>query len=331
VTRKVLVMGASGFVGSHVTRQLVERGDDVRVYLRDTSLTVAIDDLDVERHHGDLHDVEAIRAAMADRDVVFYCVVDTRFHLRDPAPLFATNVESLRRVLDVAVDADLSKFVFCSTIGTIAIAPDGELATEDMPFNWPGRGGPYIESRRRAEDMVLAYARERGLPAVAMCVSNPYGPQDFQPSQGMMIKMAALGRVPAYLNGVSTEVVGIEDVATAFLLAAEKGRVGERYIISESYMPMRDMLTTAANAVGARPPRVGVPLAVAYGVAGALGLAGRVLGRDVPMNVTGVRLLHVMSPADHGKATRELGWHPGPAAEAIARAARFHVERERRR
>src|SRR6185312_9499143 len=90
--RKVLVMGASGFVGSHVTRKLVERGDDVRVYLRESSSTVAIDDLDVERSYGDLHDVDAMRAAMSDRDVVFYCVVDTRFYLRDPSPLFETNV-----------------------------------------------------------------------------------------------------------------------------------------------------------------------------------------------------------------------------------------------
>jgi nucleoside-diphosphate-sugar epimerase len=319
-------MGASGFVGSHVTRKLVERGDDVLVYLRKSSSTVAIDDLDVERCYGDLKDAEALRTAMADRDVVFYCVVDTRFHLRDPAPLFETNVNSLRRVLDVAAQADLSRFVFCSTIGTIAIATGSELVTEDMPFNWPGKGGPYIESRRQAEDLVLTYARERGVPAVIMCVSNPYGPLDFQPSQGLMVKMAAFGKVPAYLKGVSTEVVGIEDVADAFLLAAEHGRVGERYIISESFMSMRELLSTAAAAVGAKPPRLGVPLPVAYAIAGILGATGRLLRRDVPMNVTGVRLLHIMSPADHGKATRELGWKPGSTAESIRRAARFYVE-----
>ena len=192
--RKVLVMGATGFVGSHVTRKLVERGDDVRVYLRKSSNTVAIDDLDVERCYGDLRDEDAVRAAMSDRDVVFYCVVDTRFYLRDPTPLFETNVESLRRVLDVAAHADLDRFVFCSTIGTIAIAENGESATEDMPFNWAGKGGAYIESRRQAEDLVLDYARTKGLPAVALCVSNPYGPLDWQPNQGLMVQMAALGK-----------------------------------------------------------------------------------------------------------------------------------------
>lgn len=181
-------MGASGFVGSHVTRRAVARGDDVRVYLRKSSSTAGIDDLDVERCYGDLHDEQAVRAAMSDRDIVFYCVVDTRFNLRDPAPLFQTNVESLRRVLDIAKQAQLFRFVFCSTIGTIAIAAGTELVTEDMPFNWADRGGAYIASRRQAEDMVLRYARDEGLPAVAMCVSNPYGPLDFQPHQGMMVR-----------------------------------------------------------------------------------------------------------------------------------------------
>ncbi len=324
--RRVLVMGASGFVGSHVTRKLVERGDDVRVYLRKSSNTVAIDDLDVERAFGDLRDDEALRAAMADRDVVFYCVVDTRFYLRDPAPLFETNVESLRRVLDIAVDANLDRFVFCSTIGTIAIAENGESATEDMPFNWEGVGGAYIESRRQAEDLVLEYARTKGLPAVAMCVSNPYGPLDWQPHQGMMVKAAALGKMPVYVKGVSTEVVGIEDVADAFLLAAERGRNGERYIISESFMPMRQMFETAASAVGAKPPRFGVPLAMLYAVGWIMGAASRVLRRDLSMNVTGVKLLHMMSAADHSKATRELGWEPRPTAESIKRAAQFYVE-----
>jgi nucleoside-diphosphate-sugar epimerase len=323
-------MGSTGFVGSHVTRKLVEHGDEVRVYMRKSSNTVAIDDLDVERCYGDLRDENALRSAMADRDVVFYCVVDTRFYLRDPSPLFETNVESLRRVLDIAVDdAQLDRFVFCSTIGTIAIAENGESATEDMPFNWPDKGGAYIDSRRQAEDMVLKYARDRGLPAVAMCVSNPYGPLDWQPHQGLMVKMAAFGKMPVYVKDVSTEVVGIEDVAEAFLLAAERGRIGERYIISESFMPMRQMFETAASAVGAKPPRFGVPLAMLYAVGWIMGVASRVLRRDLSMNLTGVRLLHIMSPADHSKATRELGWAPRPTAESIRRAAQFYVDQAR--
>jgi nucleoside-diphosphate-sugar epimerase len=324
--RRALVMGANGFVGSHVTRKLVERGDDVRVYLRKTSSTRGIDHLDVERCYGDLYDEEALRAAMSGRDTVYYCVVDTRFHLRDPAPLFETNVNCLRRVLDAAAEAALHRFVFCSTIGTVAIGDGRRPVTEDMPFDWQDKGGAYIRSRCQAESMVLRYAREHGVPSVAMCVSNPYGPGDWQPRQGLLVKYAALGKVPVYLRGVACEVVGVEDVADAFLLAGEHGRIGERYIISESYMPMRDMLTAAASAVGAKSPRIGVPLASAYAVVAIASAAGRLLRRDIGINLTGLRLLHIMPPADHSKASEELGWHPRPTVDSIERAARFYVE-----
>ena len=326
--RKVLVMGASGFVGSHVTRQLADRGDDVRVYLRKSSSTVAIDDLDVQRCYGDLYDEEALRGAMSDRDVVFYCVVDTRFHVRDPAPLFETNVNCLRRVLDIASKADLDRFVYCSTIGTIGTIAlgNGRPATEDDPFNWEDIGGPYVEARRQGEDMVLEYANAGRPPGVVMNVSNPYGPRDWQPSQGLMVAMAAFGKIPVYVKGVATEVVGVEDTAAAFLLAGDRGRVGERYIVSESHMSMREMFETAATAVGAKPPRFGVPLAALYAIGYASSILSTILRRDLPMNVTGVRLLHTTSPADHGKATRELGWEPRPTAESIRRAAQFYVE-----
>ncbi|MCW2515398.1 MAG: NAD-dependent dehydratase [Mycobacterium sp.] len=209
---KKLVIGASGFLGSHVTRQLVQRGDDVRVILRKTSSTKAIDDLDVERHYGDVFDDDALRAAMEGVDDVFYCVVDARAWLRDPAPLFRTNVEGLQHVLDVAVDANLHRFVFTSSIGTIGIPADDRPATEDDAMNWAEVGGGYIESRVAAENLVLKYAAERGLPAVAMCVANTYGPGDYAPTpHGGLLAAAARGGMPAYVKDTASEVVGIED------------------------------------------------------------------------------------------------------------------------
>jgi nucleoside-diphosphate-sugar epimerase len=115
-------------------------------------------------------------------------------------------------------------------------------------------------------------------------------------------------------------------VAEAFLLAGERGRIGERYIISETYMSMREMFETAATAVGAKPPRIGVPLVAVRAAGYAASIAGRLLRRDLQINATGVRLLHMTSPADHGKAVRELGWKPRPAAESIRHAAQFYVE-----
>lgn len=328
IGRRALVMGASGFVGSHVTRQLVERGDEVRVLLRTTSSTRGIDDLDVELHYGDLVDEQAVRRAMADRDVVYYCVVDARAWLHDPAPLFTTNVEGLRHVLDVAAEANLHRFVFLSTIGTVAVGSDGTPASEETPFNWHGQGGPYIESRLQAEQLVMRYAAERGLPAVAMCVSNTYGPRDWQPTpHGSLVAAAALGKMPVYVKGVAAEVVGIEDAAAAMLLAGEHGRIGERYIISESYMTTRGVLETAAHAVGVRPPRFGVPLQLVT----MFGHAVSLLRLGFPVNATTVRLMRLTSPLDHNKAIRELGWNPNPTSDSIRRAAHFYVERAQRR
>lgn len=319
-------MGASGNVGSCVVRHLVERGDDVRVLLRRTSSTRGIDGLDVERVYGDVFDSEALAKAMTDRDVVYYCVVDTRAELRDPAPLFRTNVEGLRNTLDVAVQADLKRFLFLSTIGTIAVGRNGETVDETTPFNWAADGGGYIASRRQAEQLVMDCVAQRGLPAIALNVSNPFGPPDYNPRQGLFVKMAALGKMPFYVRGVGSEVVGLDDAADALLLAAERGRIGERYIISDRYMSQRELMTIAAQAVGQKPPRFGIPMGLVYALGHVAGMVAKVLRKDWPFNAHAAKLMDLTSPADHGKATRELGWRPEPVEHSIARAAQFHVE-----
>jgi dihydroflavonol-4-reductase len=248
---------------------------------------------------------------MVGCDDVFYCVADTRAWLRDPAPLFRTNVEGLRHALDAAVDADLPRFVFTSTIGTLALSENGRPVTEDEPFNWADKGGGYIRSRVEAEQLVFQYVRERGLPAVALCVSNTYGPGDFQLTpHGSLLAAAAKGKMPVYVKGMSMEVVGIQDAARALILAAEKGRVGERYIISERFISARELYGTAAAAGDARPQRLGIPLKVMYALGFGGDVAATVLRRDMLLSTLSVRLMHIMSPMDHGKAERELGWHP---------------------
>lgn len=316
-----LVIGASGFLGSHVTRQLVQNGERVRVMVRRTSSTRGIDDLDVERVYGDVFDDAALRQAMSGCDVVYHCVVDARMWLRDAAPLFATNVEGLRHVLDAALQADLRTFVFTSTTGTLAVSTSRPVTEED-PHNWTG-GGAYIEARIAAEDLVLRYAREKGLPAVAMCISTTYGPGDWQPTpHGSMIAQVAKGRFPFYLD-FSSEVVGIDDAARAMLLAAEHGRPGQRYIISDSYLSGREVHEIAARAVGVRPPRIKLPMRLLYTGARINDVAARVLRRDLPFALAGMRMADQMSALDHSKAERELGWHPRPVRDSIAAAAKF--------
>lgn len=318
---KKLVIGASGFLGSHVTRQLVEAGEDVRVMLRKTSSTKGIDDLKVERQYGDIFDDAALRAAMDGCDVVYYCVVDARMWLRDPAPLFRTNVQGLRHVLDAAVAANLRKFVFTSSSGTLAIN-DHRLVTEADPHNWTD-GGAYIESRVAAENLVLQYAREKGLPAVAMCISTTYGPRDWAPTpHGGAIARVAAGQMPFYM-GFALEAVGIEDAARAMLLAAEKGRNGERYIISDRSISTKELHAIAARAVGRRPPRIPIPMPALLLASRINDLAARLLNRDLPFAYVGAKMARLMSPLDHSKAERELGWKPEPVEDSIAKAAQW--------
>lgn len=324
-TTTALVIGASGFLGSHVTRQLVRGGVNVRVMLRRTSSTRGIDDLDVTRYYGDIFDDDTLRTAMAGCDVVYYCVVDARMWLRDPEPLFRTNVLGLQHVLDVATAAGLRKFVFTSTTGTLA-SRTSRPVTEDDPHNWIDEGGAYIESRVAAENLVLNYARSQGLPAVALCISTTYGAGDWQPTpHGSLIGRVATGKFPFYFD-FAAEVVGIEDAARAMLLAAEHGRNGERYIISDRYMSNRDIHEVAANVVGMPVPRIRLPMTLLYAVARVNDLAARILRRELPFAVVGLRMAELMSPLDHSKAERELGWTPIPAEVGVRAAARFFYD-----
>jgi dihydroflavonol-4-reductase len=321
MVRKKLVIGASGFLGSHVTRQLVAAGEDVRVLIRPTSSTRGIDGLDVEIGHGDIFDEDAVRSAMSGCDVVYYCVVDARAWLRDPTPLYRTNVEGLRHVLDVAVDAGLERFVFTSSIGTIGRVEHG-LADERTAHNWLEAGGGYIRSRVQAENLVLAYHRDKGLPAVAMCVANTYGSGDWQPTpHGGLVAAAVRGKLPFYISGAQAEVVGIDDAARALILAGERGRPGERYIVSERFMSAHEIYHAACSAVDVAPPKYGVPLAVMSALGRVSQFVARLRRRDTALTVLSMRLLHIMSPMSHDKAVRELGWAPKPTTDALAEAA----------
>lgn len=320
-----LVIGANGFLGSHVTRQLVAAGADVRAMVRPTANTRSIDDLDVTRFHGDVFDTATVRRAMAGCDDVYYCVVDTRAWLQDPAPLFRTNVDGLRNVLEVAKNAELRRFVFTSTYATVG-RRHGHVATEDDPID-RRRLTPYVESRVQAEDMVLRYATEAGLPAVAMCVSTTYGSGDWgRTPHGAFIAGAVFGKLPFLMNGIQLEVVGVDDAARALLLAAEHGRNGERYLISERMMPLKEVVKIAADEAGVPPPRRSISVPALYAL-GALGsLRARLTGKDAELSLASVRMMRAEAEVDHGKATRELGWKPRPVEESIREAARFWAE-----
>jgi dihydroflavonol-4-reductase len=322
-----LVIGANGFLGSHVTRQLVAKGVsenyEVRAMVREDANTRSIDDLELTRFHGDVFDTDTVREAMDGVDDVYYCVVDTRAWLRDASPLFRTNVEGLRNVLDVAVkQPNLRRFIFTSTYATVG-RRHGHVATEDDVIASRGLT-PYVQSRVQAENLVMRYVADAGLPAVAMCVSTTYGDGDWAGTpHGAFIAGAVFGKLPFLMNGIQLEVVGVDDAARAMILAAEHGRIGERYLVSERMMALNDSIRIAADEAGVPPPQRAISVPMLYALAAAGTAKAKLTGTDAQLSLTSVRMMRAEAPVDSGKAKRELGWEPRPVEESIREAARF--------
>lgn len=320
---KAIVMGANGFLGSHVTQELVKNGRDVRVMIRKNADTRGIDGLDVERVYGDVLDPTSLENAMQGCDTVFYCVVDTRAWLRDPAPLFRVNVDGLRNTLDVALKCGIRKFIFTSSIGTIGKSDSG-TATETDTFNWHKLAPDYIISRLDAENLLLQYCKRYGLHGCAMCVANTYGAGDYAPTpHGQLLYEGATGKIPFYWAGTSSSV-GITDAARAMVLAEQYGRRGERYIVADKTLTFRELFTIGASELGTKPPSVKIPLAVMYGIAAIATVVAAITKVDNKLPIASVRLTHFMDDMDSSKARRELHWTPEPVENSIRAAVRFY-------
>ena len=263
--KPVLVAGASGFVGSHVARLLVKQGRNLRLLLRKSSNRDAVKDLDAEIHYGDVLDTASLHAAMDGVGSVFYSVLDPRFWLTDTTPIYRNNVEGLVNAMNVALECGVERFVFTSTMGTLGLNPNG-LVTEDIAFNWRDRASAYILARLEAETRFLACCREQGLPGVALCIANTYGPEDYQPTpHGNMLWQVAKGQA-RYALDAGAPTIDIRDAAEAAVLAERYGRVGERYIIANEFISNRDFYALAAREGGNPPPKL-IPLRTAYAVA----------------------------------------------------------------
>lgn len=312
-----LVTGATGFVGWHVARLLVERGEAVRCLVRATSDTSRLEPLGVELVVGDLRDAESLLAACRGCRIVCHVAADYRFWWRDATEPYRINVDGTRNLLAAAGDAE--RIVYTSTVGTIRYPHDDTPSAETTPTTLDDMIGHYKRSKYLAEQVALERARA-GQPIVVVQPSTPVGEMDARPTPtGKIIVDFLRGRMPAYVD-TGFNLVDVRDVAAGHLLAAERGRVGERYILGCRNLSLRDCLWLLAEVAGRRPPRLRLPYAVAWLAGAGSELAARVRGGEPGIPLESVRMSRYRMYFDAAKARAELGLPQSPVDEALARA-----------
>ena len=323
----VLVTGASGFVGSAVARCLIDAGFDVRVLMRPHSDRRNIKGLAVEVATGDLMDVTSLERALDGRRALFHVAADYRLWVRDPAPMFGANVDGTRHLMRASLAVGVERIVYTSSVATLGLRRDGQLADEDTPSTVADMIGAYKRSKFLAEAEVRRMIEDDGLPAVIVHPSAPVGPRDVKPTPtGRMILEAAMGRMPAYVD-TGLNVVHVDDVARGHLLAFEKGVVGDRYILGGEDMSLKYILDEIA-AITERPaPRVRLPHNLILPVALVAEAWTRLSGGGEPfVTVDGVRMAKKRMYFSSAKARRELGYDPRPARQALADAIAWFRE-----
>src|SRR5579872_7472152 len=318
-----LVTGASGFLGGHVVRLLAERGERVRVLLRPASQTRLLEGLAVERVWGDLRDPASLEKALAGVSTVYHVAADYRLWARDPREIYESNVQGTRNLLEAARRAQVGKFVYTSTVGTVAVPRDGVLPDESVVTSVDEMIGAYKRSKWLAEQEARQ-AAAAGLPVVIVNPTTPVGPGDAKPTPtGRIIVDFLNGRMPAYVD-TGLNFVPVEDAAAGHLLAAERGRLGERYILGGENLTLKQALEILSRVSGRPAPRVRVPhvlaMAAGYGDA-ALSL---LLRREPRIPLEGVRMARHSMFVNSEKARAELGFSPGPVAAALERAVRWY-------
>ena len=316
-----LVTGATGFVGSAVARKLIGAGKAVRVLVRAESDRRNIDGLRVETVEGSLGDRASLARALKGCDALYHVAADYRLWVRDPDRMYANNVEGTRNIMEAALDAGVGRIIYTSSVAVLGLNPDGTPADEDLPVSVDDMIGHYKRSKFLAEEEVRRMITEEDLPTVIVNPSTPIGPRDIKPTPtGRMIVEAAAGRMPAYVD-TGLNLVHVDDVAAGHLLAFERGRVGERYILGAENMTLREILTEIAGLVGRRPPRIRLPHNLLLPVAVIAEGWARLTGLGQPMvTVDGVRLSKKKMFFTCAKAKRELGFAPRPVSEAFREA-----------
>ncbi|HEV2314523.1 MAG TPA: hopanoid-associated sugar epimerase [Candidatus Acidoferrales bacterium] len=320
-----LVSGATGFVGSHVARRLAASGESVRTLARPGSRRQALEGVAVEWAEGDLRDEASLDRALAGVNHVYHVAADYRLWSRHPQEIYDNNVTGTKNLLAAALRARVQRFVYTSTVATIAVPRENALPDETNRASVDEMIGNYKRSKLLAEQEALRAAHE-GLPVVIVNPTTPVGPGDWKPTPtGRIILDFLLGRMPAYVD-TGLNFVAVEDVAEGHLLAAERGKIGERYLLGGRNMTLKELLDALAKITGLAAPTWRIPHSVALIAACADAAYSRVMGREPRIPIEGVRIARHKMFVNDAKARKELGYQPGSVEAALERAVRWYVE-----
>ena len=323
---RVFLTGATGFIGSHVARALMARGVSLCCLCRPTSHRADLEDLPIDWVVGDLTDRESLRRAMTGAEVVFHCAADYRLYAREPAEIYRSNVDGTQNVLELAAELGVERLIYTSSVGTLALG-GRTPANENARGHLEEMVGDYKRSKFLAERVVESWI-ERGLPVVMVSPSTPIGEGDAKPTPtGRIVVDFLSGRLPAYVD-TGLNLVDVRDVALGHLLAAERGRPGESYILGGANLTLQQVLELLGRLTGRRPPRLKLPHWVPLAIAHLEEPLARWLGRDPRVPIDGVRMSKSMMFFDAGKAVRELGFPQSPIEPAFERAVNWFIEHD---
>ncbi len=323
----ILVTGATGFVGAAVARRLLRDGAKLRYLVRASSNPANIADLPGERAVGNLNDPASLDRAVAGCRALYHVAADYRLWVPKPHEIYRANVEGSVALLRAAAAAGVERIVYTSSVAVLGTRADGQGADENTPVTVANMIGHYKRSKYLAEDAVRRLVLEEKIPVVIVNPSTPVGPRDVKPTPtGRLIRDAALGKMPAYVD-TGLNIAHVDDVAHGHVLAMERGRIGERYILGGDDMPLRHILAVIAEAAGRKPPAVRLPRRALFPLAYGVELWARLAtGREPLFTVDGLKMAGKLMYFSSEKAKRDLGYSPRPGREALIDAVTWLEE-----
>jgi dihydroflavonol-4-reductase len=319
---KALVTGATGFGGGAVARALVESGIDVRVLARAGADLQNLQGLPVERVEGDLRDPASLRKALTGCRQLYHVAAHYALWAKDPTIFYDVNVTGTKNLLEAAREANTERIVYCSTIGAIGLPPGGGLGTEETPVSLEQMAGHYKRSKYLAEQEVLKLAKA-GLPVVIVNPSAPVGAGDVKPTPtGQIIVDFMKGRMPAYIE-TGMNIVDVDDVAAGHLLAMQKGRIGERYILGNKNLMLREVFEILSRLTGVKAPSIKLPRLAILPLAYLNQWLSNMTGQSPRIPLEGVKMAKYKMHYDCSKAIRELSIPQTPPEVALEKAVRW--------